>query len=220
MNTHLAKELWDAEELARKLFLDDPDTSIDDAAREVDRLYRRSLGKDALSRIRRDVRECINAKMGSEGRSAPPAAVQVFVNRPRLAAPRLKVGVEEEKVEKMAKRPMVDSHEKKKWFDDWALANPWSTIKEARAAITTQFGEGLGTDYIAETLKTARHLVVEQRKAPELKSVPETSVVTLQPEKSLNDTVRELASAMKAAGIKSIKRNEDGTVDFESSLSV
>ncbi len=218
---HLTKELWDAEELAKKLFLDDPDMSIDEAAREVDRHCQRSLGKDALSRVRREVRERINSKMGSQSFPAPAPVKPGFVNRPRLAEPK----AQEAKVEaNMAggRRPMVDTVEKKKWFNDWAFSNPWSTIKEARASITTQFGEGLGTDYIAETLKTARHLVVEQRKDNELKSIPLPTVLAtaLPSEKPLREVIREVAVMMRAAGVKSIKINPDGSVDFESILTL
>jgi hypothetical protein len=246
MNTvHLTKELWGAEEMARNLFLDDPDLSIDDAARQLDSMTDRTLGKDVLSQIRREVREHINRSMGA-GTPRPivnlPATARKdtkFANHPRLAEDKnLKVvpGTSVASVDdyqkgaemdgkNMARRPQVDSGEKKKWFENWALENPWSTIKEGRAAITAQFGEGLGTDFIADTLKTARKLTQEAASAArEAQNVPqanapqpiakEGSGPVLMGLPSLGDGLKSIVAIMKEHGIRTVTINKDGSVDM------
>lgn len=203
----LTKELQSAEQFARTLFLDDPEMSIDTACRIVNDQFERGLHKSAVSQIRAAVRQSINAAM-PDREPEPKEEPNSFVNRPRLVS--TNKGVEEE-MEHRKGRATVDTGIKRTFLGDWATENPLSTIREAREALRKQFGETLGTSYIADTLKAARALVLEHQR----KSTP----IIVTPERTLREVARDLASVMKSAGIKSLRLNTDGTIDFEASLS-
>jgi hypothetical protein len=202
----LEKGLVEAESLAREIFLEDTSTSIDTAARLIHDGCHRSLHKSAITRIRQEVRQTIAASTPQH----EPIVVEEegFVNHPRL------VGSEEGVVDIKKGRANVDTESKRKYLGDWAMNNPLSTIREARDALRKEFGETLGTSYIADTLKAARNLMAEERK----KTVGETLVIS--PQKPLREIAREVAVIMKSAGIKSMRINADGSVDFEAALTL
>lgn len=245
-NLQVDDGLKEAETIAKEIFLEDSEMSIDTAARLIHDRCRRSLHKDAISRIRAQVRQSIHAALpsltavpkvfgASVKNEAPKGDTTYFVNRPRFVD-RVRIGAKGEEMKNEAKkgRAVVDTDTKRKYLGDWAMNNPLSTIREARDALRTEFGETLGTSYIAETLKAARGLVVEEQKRksgsypavtpPSLTPQPVLPLsppgqMGLAPElmsrQSLREVARALAKAMKDAGIKSIRVNPDDTIDFE-----
>jgi hypothetical protein len=76
-------------------------------------------------------------------------------------------------------RGLVDVEEKRTWLRKWADDRGGMVIiKEAQRALIDQFGEGLGTSFVANTLKAARQKTLDEKK---IKSEGGSVIVTNHP---------------------------------------
>lgn len=204
--------LQEAERIARELFLENPSLSIDSAARELARRCRYGLNKDRLSAIRRSVQSSVTV--------APPTeAVQPkrWVAREPFNPPKIKEVAVETTAEEVAaagsskpiSAPPSTRNDRVSFLNEWVEKNPLATVEAARKAVLERFGISLGTTYIAETLRVARHIYEEDR-GPE----------SVAPRRGLRqeDIVRDihdLVRAMKRLGVKSISIENDGNFHAE-----
>lgn len=233
----VAKVLRGAEEYCRSLFFEDPSMSIDEAARAVADEYRGdkgpSLTKNAVSRIRHEVRQAIGLK--SVEVQLPRGDVPPPFNPPRLVVSK-EEGEGEEMVAAMKegpKRRQSTTEERRSWFSDWAMAHPDASTSEAREALYREFTVALGTTYISETLRTARSLFEEDQRrkgavpafGPEESNPPPPSEIashelhtitpqdlgSASPERERALTLKLALQILRDNGVREVRVKEDGT---------
>jgi hypothetical protein len=107
------------EKEARRLLFDDPDLSIDEVARTLDKA-RLPLGKDAISRIRLEVRRSITNEK-------PMASIHPFVRRRDPFQPAVKVTVIN------ATSPAPEPFNPPRWVNSTPAATPKPVVRPAQA---------------------------------------------------------------------------------------
>lgn len=218
MDTQAQTTVADARELAREIFLDDLDMPLESAIAIIAEQTGTSLSLDDISRLRSDVSQTI-------ARALPPQESMLVVQREPFNKPRFVTGSKQTRTESaMARRgrALVDVTEKRKWLNDWALEKGgMATIKEAKEALLAKFGEGLGTSYVARTLKDARQLLLDDRRSRQplaqlVESHPLAAVPSVEGN-SVLETVRSIANLMRISKIKRIAIDADGSISYEAS---
>lgn len=203
----------DATQLAKDIFLDDLDIPALTVQKIVEEMCGERLAVETILNIGKAVSKTIGKAL-PERTLFQREPVTSFANNPRLVLHKKAP----ETVE-MAKRgrAQVDVQEKRVWLNDWILRQPRiPTIKEAKLALKAQFGEALGTTYIAKTLTTAHQLVMDERRRTAQANPLVTAVEV--PAVGLSDTVRAIAALMQAKGIKKVSVSDEGEIDFETTL--
>lgn len=224
MNTQIDTSR-DVSKLVREIFLDDLDMPVSSVAKIIAEQTGETLSETQINSIKSDVeRRIARALPVAEPRQQEQ---EYFTNRPRLVVGNKNKMTKDTAMARKG-RALVDVTEKRKWLNDWALENGGqATIKEAKEALQKQFGEALGTSYIAQTLKDARQLLLEERRRQRHEAatvaVPENLTVAAVPsptaQPSLRETIRSIASLMRVSGIRKLEILPDGTVNFEASTS-
>ncbi len=107
------------------------------------------------------------------------------------------------------------TEQKKTFLTEWTLQNPLATMNDVKAALRERFGETMGTDLIIEAFKHAR--AVAQRRAQE--GLQPAAAAGAAPLVETTHSINSIVAAMKAAGMKKIEVQSDGTfeVTFRSS---
>lgn len=189
-----------AEKFARQLFTDNPDMTIDEAARRIHNECSQPLTRGHIVSIRRWMR-------GSEAPKVVVKPAGAPFNPPRI--------VKEEPVP-ASKREESTPAERRKFLEDYCLQHPGTSVNEARDLLHKNFDVAIGTAAIAEIVRTARQLHDEQRAIPvhaplELVSAAArpSSIVSDVVDKLSHQGFDDLARRMKAAGVQYMRINGD-----------
>lgn len=179
---------------ARQLFLENPTTSIDAAARIVDKQCMRSLTKDALAQVRREAALSIasgHAKVIAPAAHAPivrprpafhvqqvptphpvslqrAAQVQAPFNPPRIVAP---------VPTPVPPKPPAEQPDLKTKMEEYLYEivekNPAMGARAVNTKLKEKFGKGMFVPKVAEVVSLARQVAgVAQPPKPEPKAVP------------------------------------------------
>lgn len=198
MPIHKKERFADARDQARKLFLEDPNASIDSIARTLNAHYsNHGLVKDELSRIRMEVRKLID-----HSHSKSTSVVQLRKERAMQHSATIQPHTEPAPV--LTKKDAEGKRARITFLSDWVLSHPNARISDAQEALHDTFGIGLNTKYVADTLKAARQLVGLDKPQEKVEGATPATFNLAHTVKTLRD-----------AGIRSIEIMDDGRYRVE-----
>lgn len=231
MTTLREAEFKNAEEYVRSLVRSDPHMSIDDIARLTSDNCIRGLRKGRISALRHAVRQeyqlpskNILPDDDSPSLPPPPKLITVETNMTPEIAPTptsMPTETDREREERLRQ-------EKRRFCDDYILKNfPNVTVNKVRDAIKHEFidtgrdAEGLGTDYIRQSILAAKTAYDESHpiKRPVQDIGPKDRIVETPKElaQPAPNALQNALAALKASGLtpKEIVFEADGTFRFK-----